>query len=140
MVFLVYIILHNLARIFTFNSIYFIYSLYTTYYYTYFIFSIFIFSLSQFKNQNHRLSRWFILALWGLFYLFWFTGSPVNGSIYSFSVIWSYSKSFCNWFWIYSCISFKNTKKMLPHIWFIKSLMRQPLVNIGYSCILAVFW
>ena len=30
----------------------------------------------------------------------------MNGSIYSFSVIWSYSKSLCNWFAIYSCIFF----------------------------------
>ena len=32
----------------------------------------------------------------GSFYLFCITGSPVNGSIYSFSVIWSYSKSSFN--------------------------------------------
>jgi hypothetical protein len=31
-------------------------------------------------------------------------GSPVNGSMYSFSVIWSYSKSSCNCFRIYSWI------------------------------------
>lgn len=36
------------------------------------------------------------LALKGSFYLLVFTGSPVNGSIYSFSVILSYSKSSFN--------------------------------------------
>jgi hypothetical protein len=39
-------------------------------------------------------------------YFFCFTGSPVNGSIYSLSVIWSYSQSSFNWFWIYSCTFF----------------------------------
>ncbi len=38
------------------------------------------------------------LALKGFFYLLCFTSSPVNGSIYSLSVIWSYSRSSFNWF------------------------------------------
>ncbi len=33
------------------------------------------------------------LAPWAYFFLLLFTGSPVNGSIYSFNDIWSYSKS-----------------------------------------------
>ena len=41
-------------------------------------------------------------ALKGLYYLLCFTGSPVNGSIYSFNVIWSYSQSDCIWFLMYS--------------------------------------
>ena len=39
-------------------------------------------------------------------YLPFCIGSPVNGSMYSFNVIWSYSKSSFNWFRIYSSIFF----------------------------------
>ena len=45
-------------------------------------------------------------TLKGSSYLLCFTSSPVNGSIYSLSVIWSYSKSSFIWLWIYSCIFF----------------------------------
>ena len=43
---------------------------------------------------------------WGCFYLLLFTGSPVNGSMYSFSDIWSAILSSANWFRIYSAITF----------------------------------
>ena len=81
-------------------------------------------------NQNHRLSRWYAPRLqgdnagsptralnWfakrnnfsgyrssGIFYAFVFL-LPVNGSIYSVKVIWSYAWSSANWFWIYAAIA-----------------------------------
>ena len=84
-------------------------------------------------NHHHRLSRWFVFRpirahslCWslkthrkvrqpqhqllakplGLITFSLITGSPVNGSIYSFIDIWSYSKSSFNWFRIYSSIFF----------------------------------
>ena len=65
----------------------------------------------------------------GLLLFAWFTGSPVNGSIYSLSIIWSYSISSFNWFWIYSCIFFaflptvstwypRHPKYLFPYLYF----------------------
>ena len=47
----------------------------------------------------------FLLLLQAVYFLFFFTGSPVNGSIYSTNDIWSYSKSSFSWFWIYALIA-----------------------------------
>ena len=47
------------------------------------------------------------LAPWAYFFLLLFiTGSPVNGSIYSFILIWSYNISSFSWFLMYSSIFF----------------------------------
>ena len=53
-------------------------------------------------RQPHYCHR---LPLKVFFYAL-FTGSSVNGSMYSFNDIWSYSKSSCNWFRTYSSIFF----------------------------------
>lgn len=54
------------------------------------------------QPQHHLTTKPLGLSI----YLLFFTGSPVNGSAYSFNAIWSYSKSSFIWFWIYSCIFF----------------------------------
>ena len=41
-----------------------------------------------------------------VFYLPFLTCSPVNGSIYSYKLIWSLTMSLCNCFFLYSCIAF----------------------------------
>ena len=54
---------------------------------------------------------------------------PVNGSMYSLSVIWSLAKSSSNWFWMYSSIIFaffptvstkypRHQKFLLPYLYF----------------------
>ena len=52
-------------------------------------------SLKTRRNSSPAATSFTCQALKGLFYLLCFTGSPVNGSIYSFKVIWSYSQSDC---------------------------------------------
>ena len=64
------------------------------------------------NNFSAATSRWLS------FYLLPFTGSPVNGSIYSFMLNCSYSLSSCNWFAIY---------------FFIASLFRPTVVTYLYG-------
>ena len=78
-------------------------------------------SLTPHYIYGQPLKRLFFFA-----YLFLL---PVNGSVYSFIVIWSISKSYCIWFLMYSCIAvlFRPTvsakyplhqKWRLPYLYF----------------------
>ena len=101
----------------------------------------------------HRItitgSRWKRLFSFAYFLLL-----PVNGSIYSLSVIWSLAKSSSSWFWIYSWIIFAffpavstkypwHQKFLLPYLYFrfacLSKIIRVLLLlsvpqTVLYSC------
>ena len=62
----------------------------------------------------------------GALFVPYFSRSPVNGSIYSFMLIWSFAISSCNWFWIYSriapsyfpTVSTLHQKCLFPYFYF----------------------
>ena len=65
------------------------------------------FSASLYRHSSKKsllVCFVFLLTLQAFYLLCFFTGSPVNGSIYSTNDIWSYYKSSFSWFWIYSLI------------------------------------